>query len=592
MITVKCTCGQQYQIENEAVADQFGCPQCGIAAADVLTAAQPQFQIYCSTHPDQPATHNCLHCAKPLCMECVSANGYYCSATCKAAVAAAEPDAVSPDQEKLAGVGAEIEQQMERAGKIGRKLGLVVLIAGALVALWFVGRWILAPKGKIITSLPVSSQVARFRFLPAGPGQVLVQDNDELSLIRIPGLVKTWAVPLTQWRSPDDEAPLNLKQVQDDVIVLHSHRQVVALAKPTGQLQWQKSAPNQFRDDTIVHPAGIWAAGANLSLVTGEPTYTITNAARARSAIAGGRLALLTVAAHDREETDDDLTAGSIHNIDVKGILAQAQGKKRRPRESRRPHQLQIFSVTDGRLLGEKTIRVPYDVKLQPVGHALAVVSDTELQLYREQAEPVWTVALPAEPEHIDVHAGLLLVATESGVVAFDAQTGVARWRRPGLRATAARIGPDGAVYVTVTMKKDEVKAGEAANFRVAGVKVGVSGATTAYRVLLRLDPQSGQTLWGVRNIGDEVLFDGDQLFVVDRVHDMNLLADQIMVGSYSVRQLAPRTGEDLWEFLKAGDLYHCTVVDGHVVAVTSSDPPTGRSNPTCPYELVVIAGQ
>jgi len=614
MITVACTCGQTYQLESAAVADQFCCPSCGKEAAEVLAApvaAAPQFRIFCGIHPDQPATQNCLNCAKPLCMECVRANGYYCSADCKAAVAESVPDAVAPDQKELTAVGAQVEQQMERAGQFARKLGIPALIVVGLVAVGYIVAWLLAPKGQIIASLPVSSAVDSFHFISAGRDAVLVQANDELSLVSVPSLTKTWSVRLSQWEEKvnpppggwpvtDDGVtlartdPLELNQVQDDVVIVNSGRQLVALDKRTGELKWQKFDANAFHADLTVHPGGVWRSSTNHALATGEPTGTFSHTAFGQTAFAGGRLALLSALPRKTKDIaeDEELTAGSIHDIDIKSIVSQAQGKKVKPRELTVEQRLQIIGVTDGRLLVEKVLTVPYSARLMPAGDAIAVVTSSELQLYRDQPEPLWQASLPATPEHVIVGGGMLLAVTEAGLFAFDAKTGAERWKRADLNAQSANLSPDGDVYVTVAMSKEQFKSTESEKFRLANIRIGVTGPASSYRALLRLDPQTGQTRWGVRNIGEELLFDGDKLFVIDRVHEMNLLADQIMVGSYSVRQIVPSSGKDKWAFLKAGDLYQSAAANGGVVVVMAVDSPSGRSRPRCPYELVLIAGK
>jgi hypothetical protein len=387
---------------------------------------------------------------------------------------------------------------------------------------------------------------------------------------------------------------LHLNHAQGDVVLVNSDQQLLALDKRTGTLKWKTLGGRSDPGGLIVHPDGVWRSSTNFALATGEPISTFSNFAFGQTTIAGGRLAQLSARNRNLPEVDEpaELTAGSIHNVDIKSIVSQAQGKKIKPQERVMEHRLQIISLTDGRLLVEKILTVPYGTRLLPAGDNIAVVTATAIQIFRDQPEPIWTANLPGAPEHLAAGGDLLLVLTAEGVLAFDAKSGAEKWKRTDLNGTHARTGPDGGVYVTVAMSKAQFNSGAAEKFRMADVRRGLIGPPSRYRALLRLDPQTGQTRWGVRNIGEELLFDGDKLFVIDRVHDMNLLANQIMVGSYSVRQISPKSGKDVWMFLKAGDLYHCTTVHGVVVAVTAADPPSGRTNPSCPYELVVIAGQ
>src|SRR5262245_38777804 len=129
MITIGCSCGGEFQIPDEESAAELSCPHCGANAAELLAQAEPAvaeeppaaeeeappaFQIGCTNHADSQATHNCMNCGKPLCMKCVRANGYYCSAECRAAVDAAEPDAVDAGMASREAVGEQVEATMAK----------------------------------------------------------------------------------------------------------------------------------------------------------------------------------------------------------------------------------------------------------------------------------------------------------------------------------------------------------------------------------------------------------------------------------------------------------------------------------------------
>jgi hypothetical protein len=76
---------------------------------------------------------------------------------------------------------------------------------------------------------------------------------------------------------------------------------------------------------------------------------------------------------------------------------------------------------------------------------------------------------------------------------------------------------------------------------------------------------------------------------VFDSVTKTDLLSSQLFVSSYSIRELSPRDGSDVWQLLKKGNLYFQAVLGGKIVAVTSDDAPTGGSNPSCGYQLDLI---
>ena len=62
MIEIQCSCGAEFEVLNEQVAQKVRCPRCGAKASDLIAAAggvpteepEPaQFQVPCGIHPDQ-----------------------------------------------------------------------------------------------------------------------------------------------------------------------------------------------------------------------------------------------------------------------------------------------------------------------------------------------------------------------------------------------------------------------------------------------------------------------------------------------------------------------------------------------------------
>ena len=109
------------------------------------------------------------------------------------------------------------------------------------------------------------------------------------------------------------------------------------------------------------------------------------------------------------------------------------------------------------------------------------------------------------------------------------------------------------------------------------------------FRALVKLDPQTGKTRWGVRNIGQKLFFEGDKLFVVDMLEQTSLIANQIMVGGHSIQCRSARNGQELWSYVKTGNLYNSEVTGGKVFIVMSEDPPSGRERSSCNYQLQLV---
>ena len=109
-------------------------------------------------------------------------------------------------------------------------------------------------------------------------------------------------------------------------------------------------------------------------------------------------------------------------------------------------------------------------------------------------------------------------------------------------------------------------------------------------RALLRLDDANGTTRWGVKNVGEKVTFVGNALYVFDRHEQMDLLGNNGLSGGLcSVRCLSPRNGSEKWSLVQKGQMYQQELTGKKVFVVTSIDPPAGRMNPTCAYQLQIV---
>ncbi len=84
---------------------------------------------FCSKHPDEPATHNCIVCKKPICPKCMQMFGFFCSPFCKN-----KAEADNLDVPVYAGHWAVVE------GQFWRKTGLIFGLVGAVIVLGL-GGW-------------------------------------------------------------------------------------------------------------------------------------------------------------------------------------------------------------------------------------------------------------------------------------------------------------------------------------------------------------------------------------------------------------------------------------------------------------------
>lgn len=616
MMHVKCPCGANYQVLNEKVAEKVRCPKCNARASDVLGLTEPEpveptaFRVPCPFHPDQFASNNCLNCGKPLCMECVREKGYYCSAACKGTVSAMVPDAVTPEARAAVANTEEVEETIEKVKSIAKKVIIGAVVAGALAAVWSIVAYRYAPKGQIVATMSINAP-GKFGFRPSGNGVVL-QTGDEISLVSLPGMQKVWTVKIRpmeeKYEPPKQEDrpgaenimaeaqpnvehrdPLMLAEVESNSVVIASRRQIIVLERENGAVRWQNFDPKAQHYGMKITANGIWCPQgnppqyANLSLADGSTSFTLETPGISQVLCVGERAGLLSqpelkAAKRGLDDFDDneELTVGSIHDFDPKSIMAQARGKRVRGKQV--DFQVTLVSAVDGHVLGEAKMKLEYGARLIKVGSQFAVVSGQDLFLLKDDASTLWKKDFSATIAAVESGGGMLLVATDSGITALDGKTGEEKWTRAGLPARKVVCSPDGQFYATITISKDESTTGEAKDYRHARVmEVGGIGGSVEdrFRVLLRLDPKNGKTLWGVMNIGDNLFFNSGNLFVLDRIDQVNLIANQAGVGNYSARRLNPRNGDDIWRLLKPGDLYHYTMCQGKMTVVTADDPPT-----------------
>ena len=630
MIEIQCSCGGTFEVLNEQVAERVRCPRCGAKASDLIAAAggaptdEPapeQFQVPCAIHPDQAATHNCMHCGKPLCKECVRERGYYCSDECREEVRAAEPDA-SPQAGGDMGPSVEkMERTMELVGLWIKRVAILALLAGLGYLGFTTYQRMTAPKGQVVAKFSSPSLVQFFSARLLKPDLAVVTANDELSLVRLSSGQKQWTVslptleekptPPTRAKAGGEEFQvadfeyhdaLRLAEVHGDHVLVRSGRQIIDFDPQTGAPRWKFFDPEASIRELVVHENGVWCAVdysqhfINLSLADGTKTCTYSNQHVLCSIPIGNSIAVVAEIpkpAPTQPEDKEELTAGSLTTFDAKAVMAAALGKAVPTTLKTADYQVQLVSPADGHVIGGEKISVTGYPKLEAFGDSLIVSGDGELASFGEDGNLKWKATLSGRAREIAAGGEIVVATSEQAIVAFDAKSGKQKWTRTGLKSTNVVVGPDGGVYLTLSLEKNEVQQGEAKNYHLADiVRGGMGRPQPPFRALAKLDAQTGKTRWGIRNIGQKLFFDADKVFVVDHLEQTSLLANQIMVGGHAVHCLAARSGKELWSYVKTGDLYECAEAGGKVFIVMAEDPPSGRNQVTCNYQLQSIAAK
>jgi outer membrane protein assembly factor BamB len=608
--------------------------------------------VQCPAHPEKQATHNCMNCGKPICIECVHAYGYYCGKACKEAVRAREPRLAKTNEAEK--VDEQVGQTMEKLGSLLSKLKTPACVLIAMVVGYFVYMKFWGPRGRITANLPVVSEMAVFDAKVTEPDTVIFQRNDDLCSAKLSTQQELWKTALrpleekfelpkrtnyvadspalaenlggySEGGSKEYRDQLRFTHVQGDHIVVHSARQLLVFNARDGSLKWKIFNPESSSTILAVHEGGVlcqisprYSAArsgekprvVNLSFSDGSEKWSLPDTFNYGTQILSwkGKLVWLstetdavaaiaksttrkTKQSSDEEETDD-----------ASAIAVPAPVGK---------HTLKLVSPADGSMTGQKQLNLPGRPELAKIGDRLCLVAGNQLLLFESGVEPTLTVTLPDQPEALSVmqddsdeeegrsyqRVFLLLggdsmaMKTSKGVVALDAKTGQQKWVRSDVNAESLAVGPDGSVYATVGIPKAEANKGAAQKYRIAAVADGgFNMPDEAVTTLLKLDAKTGKTLWGVKNIGRRVMFAGREMYVVDTLSKVHLFSGSDMfAGHLSVRSISPRNGKDDWTYLAKAQLYRMQLIDRKLFLVVAEESPAGRMNPTCNYQLRIL---
>ena len=144
-------------------------------------------------------------------------------------------------------------------------------------------------------------------------------------------------------------------------------------------------------------------------------------------------------------------------------------------------------------------------------------------------------------------HGNTLYVVDQAVLSAFDLATGNARWRLPSIGIVGLFFDDRGDVYVnTTTGNPDDIKYAR---------QIDVTKSIQA--VVLKLDAQTGRTLWSVKPGGFISYLSGDFIYTV-QAHDPNpedveVLSDTLVglqkPAYLRITRLNPKNGREMWEY-------------------------------------------
>jgi hypothetical protein len=144
-------------------------------------------------------------------------------------------------------------------------------------------------------------------------------------------------------------------------------------------------------------------------------------------------------------------------------------------------------------------------------------------------------------------HGDTLYLFDEAVLSALELSTGNARWRLPSIGVVGLFFDDRGAVYVnTTTGNPDDIKYSR---------QIDISRKTEA--ILLKLDPQTGKTLWRIKPGGYIVYLSGKFIYTLES-HDPNPTDEEVLNDMTAglqkppflhLARIRPADGRVLWEY-------------------------------------------
>jgi hypothetical protein len=138
-------------------------------------------------------------------------------------------------------------------------------------------------------------------------------------------------------------------------------------------------------------------------------------------------------------------------------------------------------------------------------------------------------------------HGDTLYVFDQAVLTAFDIATGDARWRFPSVGIVGLFFDDKGMLYVnTTTVDPENIKYSR---------QIDITQKIEA--ILLKIDPQTGRTLWSAKPGGFISYLSGKYIYTVQSYDpgDVEASPTEIQLPAYlKIRRISPSDGRILWE--------------------------------------------
>ncbi len=139
-------------------------------------------------------------------------------------------------------------------------------------------------------------------------------------------------------------------------------------------------------------------------------------------------------------------------------------------------------------------------------------------------------------------HGDTLYVIDQAVLTAFDIATGNARWRLPSVGVVGLFFDDKGMLYVNTTTADPE-------NIKYSR-QIDITQKIEA--ILLKIDPQTGRTLWSVKPGGFISYLSGKFIYTVQSFDpgDQEASPTGIQLPAYlKIRRINPSDGRELWDY-------------------------------------------
>lgn len=144
-------------------------------------------------------------------------------------------------------------------------------------------------------------------------------------------------------------------------------------------------------------------------------------------------------------------------------------------------------------------------------------------------------------------HGNTLYVCDQAVLSAFDIATGNARWRLPSVGIVGLFFDDQGMVYVNTTSSSlDDIKYSK---------QIDITKSTDD--ILLKVEPQSGKTLWSIKPGGFISYVSGQFIYAIqsndpnpdDEDQSSNPMVDLQKPAYMRIVRISPKDGHTLWDF-------------------------------------------